>query len=136
VPLTYRFSLIPGRWAILKHAPDAPIPRWAADATGFAAITRTAEELSLIVPRQVVPADQEPTVEWALIKVHGPFSFAAVGVLASFGTPLANAGISIIAVSTHDTDYVLVRADDEGAARHTLILAGHTYVADLDHSAS
>jgi hypothetical protein len=132
---THRFSLIPGRWAILKLPADAPIPRWASEATGFVTITRTAEELSLIVPASAVPRDMEPTVEWSLIKVHGPFSFAAVGVLASFGTPLANAGISIIAVSTHDTDYVLVRSDDEGAARHTLILAGHTYVAGPDHPA-
>jgi hypothetical protein len=135
VTRSHRFSIIPGRWAILKLPADAPIPRWASEATGFVTITRTAEELSLIVPRRVVPADVEPTVEWSLIKVHGPFSFAAVGVLASFGTPLATAGISIIAVSTHDTDYILVRSDDEGAARHTLILAGHTYVAEPDHPA-
>jgi len=132
VTTTHRFSILPGRWAILKLPPDAAIPRWATDATGFVTVTRTDEELSLIVPRQEVPANVEPTVEWSLIKVHGPFSFAAVGVLASFGTPLAHAGISIIAVSTHDTDYILVRSDDEGAARHTLILAGHTYVAAPD----
>ena len=130
---SHRFSIIPGRWAILKLAADAAVPDWASAATGFVTITRTADELSLIVPCDRIPADVEPTVEWSLIKVHGPFSFAAVGVLASFGTPLATAGISIIAVSTHDTDYVLVRADDEGAARHTLILAGHTYVAGPEH---
>ena len=124
----HRFSLIRGTWAILKLPPADRIPAWAAAATGFVAITRTAEELSIIAPREVIPADIEAPIDWSLIKVHGPFSFAAVGVLASFGTPLANAGISIIAVSTHDTDYLLVRSGDEGAARQTLIVAGHTFV--------
>lgn len=124
----HRFSLIRGTWAILKLPPAERIPAWAAEATGFVSITRTAEELSIIAPREVIPAGIDAPVEWSLIKVHGPFSFAAVGVLASFGTPLANAGISIIAVSTYDTDYVLVRSGDEGAARQCLIVAGHTYV--------
>jgi len=123
----HRFSLIRGTWAILKLPPGDPIPAWAAGATGFVSITRTAEELSIIAPREMIPTAIEAPVDWSLIKVHGPFSFAAVGVLASFGTPLANAGISIIAVSTHDTDYVLVRSGDEGAARQCLIVAGHTY---------
>jgi len=124
----HRFSVIPGTWAILKLPPSDPMPAWATEATGFVAITRTAEELSLIVPRERIPAGVDAPVDWSLIKVHGPFSFAAVGVLASFGTPLANAGVSIIAVSTHDTDYILVRSGDEGAARQCLILAGHTFV--------
>jgi hypothetical protein len=124
----HRFSVIPGTWAIIKLPPEAQIPSWAGEATGFVAITRTAEELSIIAPREVIPTAIDAPVDWSLIKVHGPFSFAAVGVLASFGTPLANAGISIIAVSTFDTDYVLVRSGDEGAARQTLIVAGHTFV--------
>ncbi len=124
----HRFSLIPGSWAILKLAPDVPIPAWASAATDFFTIARTAEELSIICPAANLPPAHDNGIRWSLIKVHGPFSFAAVGVLASFGTPLANAGISIIAVSTHDTDYVLVRDHDEGAARQTLIMAGHQYV--------
>lgn len=124
----HSFSLIPGRWAILKLAPDAAIPGWALSATDFCSVTRTAEELSIICPEGVLPAQLDNGVRWSLFQVRGPFSFAEVGVLASFGTPLANAGISIIALSTHDTDYIFVRAPDVAAARQTLVLAGHTYV--------
>ena len=125
----HRFSLIPGSWAILKLPADAPVPEWAMTSRDFFAVTRTREELSLICPAAGVPSVHDNGIRWSLIKVEGPFSFAEIGVLASFGTPLANAGISIIAVSTHDTDYVLVRAPDEAAARQTLVLAGHTFVA-------
>lgn len=124
----HRFSLIPGSWAILKLSAEAPVPEWATMSKDFFAVTRTREELSVICPAADVPSVHDNGIRWSLIKVEGPFSFAEIGVLASFGTPLANAGISIIAVSTHDTDYILIRAHDEAAARQSLILAGHRYV--------
>ncbi len=124
----HRFSLTPGTWTVVKLAPDAPIPAWATSATDFFSVTRTTEELSIICPLGAVPDVTASELRWSLFKIEGPFSFAAVGVLASFGAPLAAAGISILAVSTYDTDYLLVRSADEAAARQTLILAGHTFV--------
>lgn len=129
----YTFSIFPGHWVICKLPPDAPIPAWALAAKGFFSVTRTPEELSLLVPRVVVPAEIDSPIDWSLIKLHGPFSLAAVGVMASFLNPLAAAGISVLAESTYDTDYILVRAGDEAAARQTLILAGHTYVSTGGH---
>lgn len=131
----HRFSLIPGTWTIIKLAPDAAIPAWAVSARDFFAVSRTAEELSIICPTSVVPDVAGSELRWSLFKIEGPFSFAAVGVLASFGTPLANAGISIMAVSTYDTDYILVRSADEAAARQTLVLAGHTFVTSATATA-
>ncbi len=129
----HRFSLIPGDWTVVKLAPDAPVPAWATASATFFSVTRTTEELSIICPLEAVPNVTGSELRWSLFKIEGPFSFAAVGVLASFGTPLANAGISILAVSTYDTDYLLVRSADEAAARQCLNLAGHTYVT-ADHS--
>lgn len=127
----HRFSLIPGTWTVVKLAPDAPIPAWATATADFFSVTRTTEELSIICPLGAVPDVTGSELRWSLFKIEGPFSFAAVGVLASFGAPLAAAGISILAISTYDTDYLLVRSADEAAARQTLILAGHTYAPDL-----
>lgn len=124
----HRFSLIPGSWSIVKLPPDAAVPEWAIASKDFFTVTRTADELSLLCPAPLVPEGTDAGPQWSLFKLHGPFSFAAVGVLASFGAPLAAAGISIIAVSTYDTDYILVRSPDESTARQTLILAGHTFV--------
>ena len=125
----HRFSLTPGTWTVVKLAPAAPIPAWATATTDFFSVTRTTEELSIICPLAAVPDVTGSELRWSLFKIEGPFSFAAVGVLASFGTPLADAGISILAISTYDTDYLLVRSADEAAARQTLVLAGHTFVA-------
>ena len=127
----HRFSLIPGTWTVVQLAPDAPIPAWATSTADFFSISRTTEDLSIICPVEAVPNVTGSELRWSLFKIEGPFSFAAVGVLASFGTPLANAGISLLAISTYDTDYLLVRSADEAAARQTLILAGHEFVATV-----
>ena len=47
-----------------------------------------------------------------MLKLAGPFPFTAVGILSAFLTPLAAEGVSIFAISTFDTDYVLVRRTD------------------------
>ena len=62
---------------------------------------------------------------WRAICVAGPLDFALVGVLASLSGTLASAGVSIFAISTFDTDYILVKEDMLGAAREALAAAGH-----------
>lgn len=124
----HSFSRIPGRWAILRLPADSEMPRWARTARGFVTISRTAEELSIIAPRGSVPAATLVEVEWALLRVTGPFPFHVVGVLNAFTGPLAAAGVPIMAVATHDTDYLLVRAEDESRAVAALVQAGHVLV--------
>jgi hypothetical protein len=63
------------------------------------------------------------------IEVAGPLDFALTGILASLAAPLADAGISIFAISTFDTDYVLVREADLARARRALEAAGHVFAA-------
>jgi len=48
-----------------------------------------------------------------------------IGILAAIADPLADAGLSIFAISTYDTDYVLVKAQDLEAAVAVLERAGH-----------
>lgn len=66
---------------------------------------------------------------WRALKLHGPFAFDAVGILAALLAPLAQAGIGIFAVSTFDTDYLLVKAADLPRAMATLQAAGHVLAA-------
>lgn len=63
---------------------------------------------------------------WRLLKVAGPLDFDAVGILASIANPLARAGISLLAVGTFDTDYVLIQGERLDRAHETLVAAGHT----------
>ena len=124
-----RFSHVEGTWAVARLGPGDAIPPWALGVTGFVSITRTHDELSIVCPAASVPPDVRAETGWALLELHGPFPFSQVGVLASFASPLAASDISLFAVSTFDTDYILVKSAQVEAACIALVAAGHTLVA-------
>ena len=103
------------------------MPAWAV-AGEFFCITRSPEELSIVCAENLVPAEREGVLiegGWTALRLEGPFPFAMTGVLASFIQPLADAGISVFAISTFDTDYVLVKTDSLKGALTALGAAGH-----------
>lgn len=120
-----RLSVVPGLWSVVRLGPEEAVPEWVVAASGFVSITRTAEELSIVCPEPAVPEGSRAEGGWALIRVHGPIPFGVTGVLASLASPLAAAGVSIFALSTFDTDYVLVKSSRLGAACEALASAGH-----------
>ena len=103
-------TLLPCTLAICRLDPAAALPAWAA-ASRFYAVTRTDEELSVVCEQHLVPADVVCQRDWCCLKVTGPLDFALTGILARLTAPLADAGIPIFAISTYDTDYLLVKAD-------------------------
>jgi hypothetical protein len=122
-----KFRSLPGTFAVCRLAPDAPIP--ALSATGpLISIARTAEELSIVCPTDQAPSNAKCESPWTCFKLEGPFPFSLTGVLASFLDPLAQRGVPIFAISTFDTDYVLVKEEHTGAALETLQAAGHELV--------
>ncbi len=123
-----KFRWLPGPYAIVRLAPDAPIPDWATKGE-FASITRTAEELSIVCSVGNLPADVHSPHRWACLKLEGPFPFSQTGVLLSFIEPLSNNGIPIFAISTYDTDYVLIQEEFAGNAVSTLQQVGHELLA-------
>ncbi len=84
------------------------MPEWATQGQFFS-ITRTSDELSVIAETVLVPERLRTEVSWRVLKVHGPFEFSEVGVLAALVSPLAAAGVSVFTISTFDTDYLLVQ---------------------------
>jgi len=114
-----RFTIEAGRWAIARLAPGVSFPEWAASEV-FCSLTRTRDELSVVCPEGAVPGGVRSEGGWALVRLEGPFPFTAVGVLSSVLAPLARAGVSIVAVSTFDTDYVLVKQENLGRAVEAL----------------
>jgi hypothetical protein len=118
-------SLLPERFAITRLAADSPIPAWATEGPFFS-VTRTGDELSVVTELSRVPADIQSQPGWRVLKVHGPFALSEIGVLAALATPLAEARISLFAVSTFDTDYLLVASETLSAAVAALERAGHT----------
>jgi hypothetical protein len=119
-----RYSVLEGRFAVCRLAPDSAIPAWATE-PGFFSITRTANELSIVCEGKRVPVGVQAELDWATIQLQGPFPFEMTGVLAAILNPLATEGIGIFAISTFDTDYVLVKAERVQAADDALRRAGH-----------
>ncbi len=110
--------------AVARLEAEAPWPAWALDSP-FAALTRTGEELSLVVPIQRVPPNVRSEGPWRALQVVGPLDFALVGILAELTRTLAEARISLFALSTFDTDYLLVKEAAFEAACRALAAAGH-----------
>ncbi|HEX2103087.1 MAG TPA: ACT domain-containing protein [Solirubrobacteraceae bacterium] len=117
--------VLPGALAVARLHPDEPPPAWAAPAGALHALVRTAGELSIVCADQAVPPGVRAERGFRAIAVAGPLDFGLTGVLAALAVPLAEAGVPIFAVSTYDTDHLLVRAARLDAAIAALRAAGH-----------
>jgi uncharacterized protein len=104
-------SILPMKLAVCRLERDSTIPVWATDNTFFS-ITRTDDELSIVCPENKVPQGVISEKNWRAFKVMGPLDFSLTGILASLANALAEAKISIIALSTFETDYILVKNKD------------------------
>ena len=122
-------SLLKERLAVCRLEPSAPLPVWAFSGD-LCSITRTPEELSVVCREQAVPVGIRCERGWRVFKVAGPLDFGLTGILDVLTDPLARAGISIFALSTYDTDYLLVREAQLEEAIATLRTAGHILVED------
>ncbi len=109
-----RLRVMPGELAVCRLSPDAPRPSWAGG--GFVSITRSPGELSVVCAADAVPRDVRAERGWRALVLTGEFDFNLVGVLKQILDPLAEAGVSVFAISTYDTDYVLVRQLSDAVA--------------------
>lgn len=83
-------------------------------------MTRTDDELSVVCSENLVPEGIIAETNWRCFKVLGPLDFALTGILASLANALSEAKISIVAVSTYDTDYILFKSDQLDNAKQVL----------------
>jgi len=122
-------SSLPDLLAICKLSSRHKIPDWATRSR-FSSITRSPDELSIVCAQADVPAGVDCEPDWRCLKVDGPLDFALTGILAALSTVLAGAGISIFALSTYETDYLLVKAEKLAQAIQVLEAAGYRIRAD------
>jgi hypothetical protein len=122
-----KFRCLPSTFVVCRLPPEAPVPAWTTTAL-FTSITRTAEELSIVCPTNQAPQNAKCESPWTCFKLEGPYPFSLTGVLASFLNPLAQRGVPIFAVSTFDTDYILVKNEHTGTALEALKDAGHSVI--------
>jgi len=116
----------PGRWAACRLAPGDAVPAWATMPAPLSVVARTQTELSILVPEAQVPDDVTSERGFRVIEVVGPVPFSVTGLIASLSGPLAAAGISLFAVATYDTDYVLVKEAALASAVDVLRASGFT----------
>ena len=91
---------------------------------------KTDEEISLVCPVEDVPANAIRREDgWRAFRVQGALDFSLIGILAKIAGLLAENGVSIFAVSTYNTDYVLVKKESYPKALEVLARAGYT-IAD------
>lgn len=121
-PLT--LSILPDTFAICRLDPHAPIPSWVTN-SDFVSITRTHDELSIVCKQIDAPSEIRCEPDWRCLKVNGTLDFSLTGILASLAAPLAEAHIPLFAVSTFDTDYLLVKEIHRDQAVDILRHAGH-----------
>jgi uncharacterized protein len=117
-------DLLSAFYAVCRLSPDLPVPAWAAG-EDLVSITRTPEELSIVCSQDRVPDGVRSERDFRVLKIRGPLDFGLVGILSGLTGPLAAAGISLFALSTFDTDYILVKQESLGRAAEVLIREGH-----------
>jgi hypothetical protein len=118
-----RVSALPGRFAVIRVEPDADLAPLLPRSRSFWSLTRTAEEVSLVVAEEELPplpADARVESGWRTLKVEGPLPFETTGLVRSLTQPLAKAKISVFVISTFDTDYLLVKDERFEAALDVL----------------
>lgn len=123
MPLTLKH--VPGTFAICRLAAGTPLPHWFHPG-GFSSVSWTDAEVSITCDESQVPDDVQCDRGWQCLMLQGPFAFDQTGILLQILAPLASAKIGIFAVSTFDTDYVLVKDQHFEATRRALIESGHT----------
>ncbi len=124
---TFHLHALPEPFAICKLPSESPIPEWATLGETWS-ITRSRTELSIVCPDSMLPGDIQAERNWRSLEVDGLLPFEMVGVLSTLTGVLAEAGISLFAVSTFDTDLILVRTETFEAACVALRNSGHTIV--------
>lgn len=106
-----QLKLLNDKFGILKLAPPQEFPGWLGRASVFF-LAQTSDEYSIICPQEVIPAGFDYSADYRCLRADGDLDFDEVGVVAKLSRPLADAGLSLFLVSTHDRDYVFVHADN------------------------
>ena len=113
-------------YTIHKLSPDASI-REGILKSNYYSVSKTENELSVICSEVIEVQSLQSSKGWKCIKMKGPLDFNLTGILASISDILRKANISIFAISTFDTDYILVRSHDLSSARTKLRKAGYKF---------
>ena len=95
----------------------------------FYFIGKTNEEISLVCKTENTPQNTIDRDDgWKGFRIQGVLDFSLIGILSKISTILANNKIGIFAVSTYNTDYILVKEENYDKALNVLALAGYNII--------
>ncbi len=120
------FQILEGEFTIHRLKPDHPVPSQVYNSP-MLSITKTKDELSIVLNSSIPVRSDVCEDGWSCMKIIGPLDFSLTGILAGISAVLAKADISIFAISTYDTDYILVKTRLLGQAQKNLVEAGHHF---------
>ncbi|OXX82961.1 hypothetical protein AVM15_14385 [Paraclostridium benzoelyticum] len=117
-------------YSVIKFSSKEPVPNEFSTIRDFKSITYTDEECSIVAPTGSINTDNALSVddEWFIIKIVGVLDFSLVGILTQLANPLAENKISIFALSTYNTDYLLIKEKDKDKAINVLQNSGHEFI--------
>ena len=119
-------SLLEETFSIHRLALDASLPE-AVSECDFYSLSKTAEEISLVCPENIAVTSEKSNPDWKCLKVEGPLDFKLTGILSGITDVLAGEKISIFAISTFDTDYILIKREYLTTAVSALERAGYQF---------
>lgn len=117
-------KLLKDRYSVCRLNRNEEIPKWIFQEEFFS-ITRTDEELSIVCLQDKIKENIKCEKDWRILKIEGPLDFSLIGILSRISTLMANNGISIFAISTYDTDYILIK--EESINRAIEVLENNNY---------
>jgi hypothetical protein len=123
-----RLRLLADVMAIVHLEPEADIPAWV-DRRAFSCVVRTSELVTIVCSEALVPADIPGNRGWRALEVEGPLDLSLTGVLASLTAPLAGAGVPVFAISSYETDFILVQGAQLDRAVGALEAAGFSILS-------
>lgn len=123
-----KLTILPDTFAVCRLSPTTDIPQWVLQNKTLLSITYTSDELSLVCLEAMVPDGVQYKGSWRAIKVQGPLDFSLTGILVALAAPLAAVHIPIFALSTFDTDYLLLQDEHLLQAKTVLEQNGHRFI--------
>lgn len=120
-------AILKKRYTIHRFAPDSTIPEMVFQSE-FYTVSRTDEELSIVCDSAIDLKSSKSEKDWRIIKIVGPLDFSLTGILAEISAVLAGVQVPIFALSTFDTDYILIRNERMEEAKKTLLQAGYHFL--------
>lgn len=119
-------TILANEFTIHRFEAKKPIPNIVFESKYYW-IGKTDEELSVVCDSKIKLNSSKSDGNWSILKLVGQFDFSLVGILADITSALSEAGISIVALSTYDTDYIMVKTAKVQQAKKVLSEVGYQF---------